>query len=831
MKASRMTRQKPLGTQQLISALVGCLGMYVLVGWASGTEAMVRVLPNSVAVGVNTALLFIAAAVSIWPVSNPSGSHWLLAAVRYGLVLLPLAILFQHTTGIAIGIDWPSLHAAVKDANQVPGRVALNTCLGFLLTGFAVLGLAKPTPTKWQAQMIVVCAYGVLAIGIGGVIGYALHLEFLYRYAGFNRMALPAAIGLAAVGVGLWRAIRARAEDDSALPAGADIRITKTAIVVLTFVVLVTGFTGFFVMKNGFEESMVVSTLHNTKSYASAFEAAIDQQLVFSDIVAANPGLQTGLLELEKNPASATVIGRLGEIGQSFSAFGLTGFQLFNAKGSSVVSVGAMVNQQAVMSTPLARANHQAQLMWLDSFVLRDSLPIWREGRLMGYFVIEQRLSKLTTTLTGMTQGSTTTDVLVCGRDRNEALCFPSKFYPANTRIPMYQDGKPYLAISRALLNENGVMTVSDLRGVGVLAGYAPIGTLGLGLVLKTDAIEVNNPLRERLNMFIGMLIFLVAMGTFLLRAQVQPLAKKLLSEQRRVQVILDSSLDAFIEVDSRGIILDWNVEAARTFGWARREALGKELAQLILPLEFRDKQRQGMQRFLKTGEGNFFGKRMEWAVLHRNGAQFIVEITISMNEDNGRYTFSAFLHDISLRKADELTLSQSEKRMSKLARFDTLTGLPNRFQLNEKLEEAVYRCRRLKLPLTVMFLDIDHFKKINDTLGHAAGDVVLKEFALRLENSLRATDTAGRLAGDEFVVFMETPHGTEESVLIAEKIIAAMQGPWMVEGKELQVTTSIGVVFASTEILSADALLAKADGALYKAKSAGRNQFFLETC
>lgn len=154
-----------------------------------------------------------------------------------------------------------------------------------------------------------------------------------------------------------------------------------------------------------------------------------------------------------------------------------------------------------------------------------------------------------------------------------------------------------------------------------------------------------------------------------------------------------------------------------------------------------------------------------------------------------------------------------------------------NRLQLNEKLEEIANRCRRLGTSLAVMFLDIDHFKQINDTLGHAVGDYVLKEFAVRLTDRLRATDIAGRLAGDEFVVYMEAPHTVEDPTVVARKILDAMQRPWTVDGQALQVTTSIGIVFASDEIPSADALLAKADGALYKAKSAGRNQFNVASC
>ncbi len=819
-----------LPAARVIPAVVAVLGVYVLLGWATGTEPMVRVLPHSVAMGVNTALLFVAAAAALlWPVAGLRSGPWV-RALAYLLITLPIATLFEHITGIAIGIDWASLHALVKDGNPDPGRMAPNTCAAFLLIGYSLLGLSKAQPTKLQAAAIVLCTYGALAIGISAMIGYALNLEAMYRYAHFNRMAFPTAIGLTLLGISLRQVIRTRADKEKNLPINADIRITKTAIVVLTFVVAVTGFSGFYILKRGFDESMSATMQRSAKAYADAINMAIDQQLKLSDIIAARPGIQNGLIELEKRPRDPKTLALLGEIGKSFSPFGLTGFQLFDANGELVATIGSMVVNHAVMAMPLAHPTQQALLLWNNGFVLRNTNSVVREGRKLGYFHAEQRMTALTATMREMLAESASTDVLVCGRRQDHALCFPSKFYQANLRIPMYKDGKPHLAISRALLGERGVLSVADLRGVSVLAGFSPIGTLGLGLVHKADSVELYRPVRDRLNLYIGLLAFLVAMGTFLLRAQVQPLAHSLVIEQKRVQVLLDSSHEAFVEIDSAGVVRDWNAEAVNTFGWTRHEAVGKLLADLIIPEALREQHRIGMQRFLSSGVKKVIGKRLELPALHRSGREFTVEITISVVEDEGTYTFTAFMHDISDRKAAEEKLAQSESRLAQLARFDTLTGLPNRFQLHEKLEEAANRRKRLDIPLAVMFLDIDHFKQINDTLGHAAGDLVLKEFATRLKNCLRTTDTVGRLAGDEFVVFMETPHGADPAVA-AQKIIHAMQKEWEIEGHILQVSTSIGIAHACVEKLSADALLAKADGALYKAKGAGRNQFAIEKC
>ncbi|KLN56467.1 putative diguanylate cyclase YegE [Variovorax paradoxus] len=177
----------------------------------------------------------------------------------------------------------------------------------------------------------------------------------------------------------------------------------------------------------------------------------------------------------------------------------------------------------------------------------------------------------------------------------------------------------------------------------------------------------------------------------------------------------------------------------------------------------------------------------------------------------------------------DISALKAVERQLSDLARFDTLTGLSNRLAFNEFLPGAIARAQRSGNALAVLFLDVDHFKTINDTLGHATGDGVLVEYARRLLASVRTTDTVARLAGDEFVVVLENVHTREAAVAVARKIVQQVgTAPFEVDGRSLNVTTSIGIAFhqaADASVTAAD-LLARADAALYRAKAAGRNTF-----
>ena len=176
---------------------------------------------------------------------------------------------------------------------------------------------------------------------------------------------------------------------------------------------------------------------------------------------------------------------------------------------------------------------------------------------------------------------------------------------------------------------------------------------------------------------------------------------------------------------------------------------------------------------------------------------------------------------------SDITQLKRTEIELALLARYDGLTGLANRYHFNESAELALARHRRSKRPLALLYLDIDHFKQINDSRGHAVGDAVLQEFAQRLKGCLRVTDFAARLGGDEFVVLVEDVDAPDAPELIARKMIVAMQPAIVVDGKELHVTTSIGIAFSSRISSSRDELLQTADKALYAAKAAGRNTFY----
>ncbi|MFT5533463.1 MAG: diguanylate cyclase (GGDEF)-like protein/PAS domain S-box-containing protein [Burkholderiaceae bacterium] len=256
------------------------------------------------------------------------------------------------------------------------------------------------------------------------------------------------------------------------------------------------------------------------------------------------------------------------------------------------------------------------------------------------------------------------------------------------------------------------------------------------------------------------------------------------------------------------------NLPHERWFGKPLAQITGQRVADLLSPDEYaRHKQYYDQAREGKVA-------RFEFEARQDGSPHYYQAAYLPQFDDQHQLTgVCGMINDIT-------TLKLVENQLRVLARHDTLTGLPNRNQFDEKLAEAMARSRRSGHAMALMFLDIDHFKAINDTLGHHSGDEVLCEFARRLLHSVRQTDTVSRLAGDEFVIILEGLQLPEESSKVAAKIITAMSTDFDVLGTPRQVSTSIGIAVGKIDDNDGSALLRRADEALYAAKAAGRNTF-----
>jgi len=218
-----------------------------------------------------------------------------------------------------------------------------------------------------------------------------------------------------------------------------------------------------------------------------------------------------------------------------------------------------------------------------------------------------------------------------------------------------------------------------------------------------------------------------------------------------------------------------------------------------------------------------FGGERVDFDVEVRQpaGESRFVRGTYIPDLDSGGQVLGVYSSS-----TDVTPLKKVERQLEQLAQHDTLTGLPNRHTFNDAIATALARAQRTGMQVALLFLDIDGFKRINDTLGHGAGDDVLREFARRLTGAVRPTDLVARLAGDEFVIILEGIHTREECRFVARKIIAAMRGEFRAGDGVVNVTTSIGIALGHGLTSTPDLLLKRADSALYAAKGRGRDTF-----
>ena len=260
------------------------------------------------------------------------------------------------------------------------------------------------------------------------------------------------------------------------------------------------------------------------------------------------------------------------------------------------------------------------------------------------------------------------------------------------------------------------------------------------------------------------------------------------------------------------GAIVDCNLTFASMLGYARSELIGLEAGRLYA----RPSQRTDLLSVLADSPTL---NSVELELRKKDGQAIWGLMNLTMAGDRIHTT----VVDISDRK-------RAEEQIEFHAYHDVLTHLPNRKLFADRLTQSISRARRSGKPLAVMFVDLDHFKSINDTLGHEAGDELLQEMAIRLRANVRDDDTVARLGGDEFTIILAELRHPEDAVNVAEKIIKAVEQPLTIAGTSVEVSASIGIALFPDDGSDAEALLRNADSAMYRAKEAGRNTYQLCT-
>ena len=297
--------------------------------------------------------------------------------------------------------------------------------------------------------------------------------------------------------------------------------------------------------------------------------------------------------------------------------------------------------------------------------------------------------------------------------------------------------------------------------------------------------------------------------------------------EKERAQVTLNSIGDAVLSTDMSGNVTYLNVVAERMMGWSSVEAVGKKLTDVfhVVDRETHKPATNPMELAIRSGQT--VNLAANTILVRRDGTKFAIEDSAAPIRDRrGALTGAVIVfHDVSESRA-------MTQKMSHLAQHDFLTDLPNRMLFNDRLTQAIALAHRRVKPLAVLFVDLDHFKNINDSLGHAIGDQLLTLVALRLVPCVRECDTVSRQGGDEFVVLLSELNHPEDAATIATKLRTALLAPYSIGNHDLHVTASIGISVYPDDGRDAETMLRHADTAMYHAKDSGRNnhQFFRQS-
>jgi diguanylate cyclase (GGDEF)-like protein/PAS domain S-box-containing protein len=294
-----------------------------------------------------------------------------------------------------------------------------------------------------------------------------------------------------------------------------------------------------------------------------------------------------------------------------------------------------------------------------------------------------------------------------------------------------------------------------------------------------------------------------------------------LYAERERAVVTLNSIGDAVLCTDISGNITYLNLVAETMTGWRRQEATGKRLAEVfrIIDGPTRKTARDPMEMAME--QNRTVGLTVNCVLIRRDGFESAIEDSAAPIHDRGGRVIGAVIvfHDVSAARAMSLQMTHS-------AQHDLVTNLPNRLLLNDRITQAISLARRQNRSIAVIFLDLDRFKYINDSLGHAIGDQLLQSVSKRLLAGVRGSDTVSRQGGDEFVILLSEITYPEDAGTSAKKILRSLSAPHSIGGQDLHIGGSIGISIYPEDGEDAETLIKNADTAMYHAKENGRNNF-----
>ncbi len=558
-------------------------------------------------------------------------------------------------------------------------------------------------------------------------------------------------------------------------------------------------------------------------------------------VQAVNAGVETAQ-DLARRPATALALSVLQDVESSDQArkdaqqvlddttagiaAGPESGLAFSTKEGLIVSRAGKFTENPLRAMKVP--NSDSALLWDGGLRLNTRTPIFLGGAHAGYMLLERPLIASTAYLTELVRLGATGEIRLCGERDGTKICLPSRFAPRGSAEPA--DARASHPTDRAIAGERGVSWLVDERGVPSYGALMPIESLQMGLVVKQDRAEVLGPLKRQALTAGAWLALLLVAGLVALRVTVRPLERSLrdsrrqsrlaaaraTESRRRLQTVADNApvLIAFLDREHRYRYA--NALHAEWFGKPVGAIQGNSIRTLFGDGE--------CVEYLAAMQASLAERRPVVLVrdLRQGDGTRVVESTVlaQFNDAGDHEGYCIVARDVTQAHTRERELMRATRR-------DVLTGLPNRPAFNERLAQSMSRPWNGDRFAVVGYLDVDHFKRIHDTYGHAAGDDLLKGFAERVQSVLRYSDTIARLGGDEFAILLAGVESASDVAAVAENIRRALAEPILADGEAIRITTSMGFAYRLKRDTQAQ-VVARADRALYEAKASGRNTFVI---